>query len=73
MKPDPVLASFSIISNTRLLLSEVDNVDEVKPLHGIRAITMGWIIFSHTVLFTIIGPAMNIVDVAAVSADIEEL
>lgn len=61
-KSNLLLSSFSLITNWKLLLSEPMNPDEIKPLHGIRALAICWIVMGHSVIYPLRGPTMNFLD-----------
>lgn len=47
-----ILLSFSLISNYKKLLSASKGAEELKALHGIRVISMAWVILGHTYVWT---------------------
>ncbi|XP_072747379.1 nose resistant to fluoxetine protein 6-like isoform X2 [Anoplolepis gracilipes] len=46
-----ILMCFSIYTNTKIIFNTKLNADEVPILHGLKFLTMSWIIFLHTSLY----------------------
>ncbi|GBN98401.1 Nose resistant to fluoxetine protein 6 [Araneus ventricosus] len=49
--PQQILMAFSINSNTQKLVSLESKTNEMKSLHGIRALSMTWVILGHTYIW----------------------
>ena len=48
-----LLSSFSLISNTKKLLSTEQRASDIHCLHGMRFISMCWVILGHSFLFPV--------------------
>ncbi|GFS85591.1 nose resistant to fluoxetine protein 6, partial [Nephila pilipes] len=46
-----ILLAFSMLNNTQKLCSYVSKTNEMKSLHGIRALSMTWVILGHTYIW----------------------
>ena len=46
-----MLRSFSFYTNARKVFSVSNNVDQLKCLHGIRFLSLSWVILGHTYAF----------------------
>ncbi|XP_039271604.2 nose resistant to fluoxetine protein 6-like [Styela clava] len=57
------ILSFSVIKNTKALLDTEQKEGNLECLHGLRFISMSWIILGHTVSFTL-GLTDNIIDIS---------
>ena len=55
------LLAFSLPANTRKILGVSDVTDSVRCLHGIRVLSIFWVIVGHTLLFmaTVFGEAQR--------------
>lgn len=63
--PEPahiILTAFSIRTNGEKLLAISHNPDQLPSLHGIRFISMMWVICGHRFLATIYEPNLNLAD-----------
>jgi len=46
-----ILMCFSIYTNTKIILNTKLNADEIPVIHGLKFLTMSWIIIFHTIFF----------------------
>uniref|UniRef100_A0A7M5UX06 Nose resistant-to-fluoxetine protein N-terminal domain-containing protein n=2 Tax=Clytia hemisphaerica TaxID=252671 RepID=A0A7M5UX06_9CNID len=61
------LVCFSILKNTRTLISTSAPKDSIRSINGIRAISMTWVILGHVYFFGILTAPDNIVGVFKVN------
>ncbi|CAG0921073.1 unnamed protein product [Notodromas monacha] len=54
------LTSFSVYTNGKKILSTADHPDDIGCLHGLRFISMTWVILAHTYGFGGINPWVNL-------------
>uniref|UniRef100_H2Y934 Acyltransferase 3 domain-containing protein n=1 Tax=Ciona savignyi TaxID=51511 RepID=H2Y934_CIOSA len=45
--------SFSLITNTKILLNTEQKVGQINCLHGMRFLSMSWVMLGHTLVFTL--------------------
>lgn len=64
-QPNKLLVSFSIPKNLQQLLKIQHG--HIPCLHGIRCLSLFWIIFLHCYLYRILSPNINAVDIKSVS------
>ncbi|XP_069696160.1 nose resistant to fluoxetine protein 6-like isoform X2 [Periplaneta americana] len=64
-----VLAAFSIFANGKKLLSTKQSADALQCMHGMRFITMCWVIWAHRYLLTSQMPLTNGVDLRQYMTD----
>lgn len=61
-----LLIAFSVKTNSEKLLSISKNPDMLPCLHGIRFISMMWVLLGHKYYTTAIRPLINLFDVFSV-------
>lgn len=64
---DPVLSSFSIYTNGARLLNTKSTAETMMPLHGLRFLSICWIMLGHRCFFTLFSPILNLIDLVNVS------
>ncbi|EEB17717.1 conserved hypothetical protein [Pediculus humanus corporis] len=60
--PNPVLTSFSLYTNFNKLLSTETRPDTMTPLHGLRFLSICWVILGHRFYFTLFSSPINFND-----------
>lgn len=58
-KPHPLLSSFSIYSNGKFLFKTSKNSGQLEALHGIRTLSMCWVVLCHAYAFLLFGAVIN--------------
>ncbi|XP_050306871.1 nose resistant to fluoxetine protein 6-like [Anthonomus grandis grandis] len=62
-KPHPLLIVFSVYTNGQKLFKVSNNPGEFSSLHGIRFLSMMWVIYGHCMYGSLYGPSVNILDI----------
>lgn len=57
-----ILIAFSVYTNGKKLISTIENADQLSCLHGIRFISMMWVILGHRYVITTSKPLSNLRD-----------
>lgn len=66
-KPHPLIISFSIYTNGKSLLQVTNSAGQLKPLHGIRFLSMCWVVLLHAYMIVWLnGPTINLFDLGKV-------
>jgi hypothetical protein len=66
-RPHQLVKIFSVVSNGRTLLSRGSNQSELKCLHGIRFISVCYVMFGHRFMTGMLFPSINSLDLIDVS------
>lgn len=68
-RPPPILIIFSIYSNGKKLLSfkKSQSEDAVHCIHGLKALSIFWIIYGHEVMGYGLAPTINAMHILDVS------
>lgn len=62
--------AFSAYTNTKKLLSTRRNPEDLGCLHGIRFLSMAWVVLAHTYARYMASPSWNTIDVNNVRSNI---
>ncbi len=61
--PAKLVTCFSLKNSLRGVMSSTNRVDpKLEILNGVRALSIGWVVFGHTFFFTVVRPVYNAQD-----------
>lgn len=64
---NPIFTSFSLVTNTKRLLKTTGDSGQISCLHGVRVVSMMWVIFGHTYHIASRMPSVNPANIVEVS------